>query len=510
MSTSGEKISYFTFPKDKVLKRQWIHAIRREEGPEFKILSSTKVCSLHFKTTDLKKSLNGIITLKSKGVVPSKFSWTSEKSKRKSPRKIQTTESTKPATNILQPEATTSDCADDITETILENSEEDINSLKEKILSLERNLNTAQERVNDLEKENKALRAEVKRLEGQKKSSESRVFTVEHFKSKEDICYYTGFPSYETFLAVYSFLDPGENGENIRYCTASTRDRSVPDNFSYVDDSASGSSETTYSEDEPEENRRLRGRPRALKAIEEFFLVLCRLRLGFGEKHLGHLYGVSESTVSRILIPWINFMYLKFGQICIWPSREKVDECMPESFRQKYKSTRVIIDCKEVRCQIPSSLLLNNELSSSYKNHVTLKGLIGIAPSGTVTFISQLYTGNISDREIVTRSGLLSLDFTSGDSVMADNDFTIEDILPLGVSLNIPPFLGGDSQMSPDKVVETQQIASMRIHVEQAINKIKDFHVWDAVVPLSLFGVVNQMWCICAFLCNVQDPIISD
>ena len=62
-------------------------------------------------------------------------------------------------------------------------------------------------------------------------------------------------------------------------------------------------------------------------------------------------------------------MYLKLGQINIWPSREVVDESMPEAFKEKYPSTRVIIDCTEVRCQMPSSLLLNSELSSSYKNH---------------------------------------------------------------------------------------------------------------------------------------------
>lgn len=176
-----------------------------------------------------------------------------------------------------------------------------------------------------------------------------------------------------------------------------------------------------------------------------------------------------------------------------------MNACQRASARNK-KGTHVIIDCTEVRCQTPSSLLFNSELFSSYKNHVTLKGLVGITPSGAVTFISQLYTGNISDREPVTRS----------DSVMEDKGFTIEDISPLGVSLNIPPFLRGDSQMSPEEVVETQQIASMRIHAERAINKVKNFHVWGAVVPLSLFGVVNQMWCICAFLCNVQGPIISD
>lgn len=38
---------------------------------------------------------------------------------------------------------------------------------------------------------------------------------------------------------------------------------------------------------------------------------------------------------------------------------------------------------------------------------------------------------------------------------MADKGFTVEDLLPLGVSLNIPPFLGSKGQMSPEEVVET-------------------------------------------------------
>jgi len=78
---------------------------------------------------------------------------------------------------------------------------------------------------------------------------------------------------------------------------------------------------------------------------------------------------------------------------------------------------------------MPSSLLLNSKLFSSYKNHVTLKGFVGIAPSGAITFISQLYGGSISDREIVERSGFLKLEFDKGDTVMADKGFTIEDLL---------------------------------------------------------------------------------
>ena len=158
---------------------------------------------------------------------------------------------------------------------------------------------------------------------------------------------------------------------------------------------------------------------------------------------------------------------------------------------------------------MPSSLLLNSRLFSSYKNHTTLKGLIRIAPSGAATFVSQLYTGSISDREIVERSGILDLPFNEGSNVMADKSFMIENLLPLGVVLNIPPFLGQAQQMPPEDVVRTHVIAALRIHVERVINKIKKFHIWDRVTPVSLFPVVSQMWAVRRFLRNVHDPTLS-
>ena len=79
----------------------------------------------------------------------------------------------------------------------------------------------------------------------------------------------------------------------------------------------------------------------------------------------------------------------------------------------------------------------------------------------------------------------------------------------MGVSLNLPPFLGASSQIAVEDVVKTQEIASLRIHVEPAFNKIKNFHIWDRVVPLHQMGIVTQMWAVCAFCCNAQPNIIS-
>ena len=120
--------------------------------------------------------------------------------------------------------------------------------------------------------------------------------------------------------------------------------------------------------------------------------------------------------------------------------------------------------------------------------------------SGAITFISEFYADSISDREIVERGGILDLPFNEGDDVMADKGFTIEDLLPLGVSLNIPLFLGQSQQMPVEDVVKTQVIASLRIHVEKAIIKIKNFHIWDRITQLTFIPLVNQMWTVCSFL----------
>ena len=506
-TSTGEKVSFFEFPRSPLRKKQWIHAIRREEGKEFKIVDGTKVCSLHFRREDIRKSFNGRAYVVAGGV-PSRFAWSvPSPRKRKAPKKrhplppkkkLLTTTSTSSQAELVSETDTIAESLSQSTSTA-SNSKSNRNT-KPNDTDLEFN---AQKKIEDMEQEllklrqeNTELKKKLAEAEKQHEVISAQLFSLERFTSDADINFYTGLPNYATFLALFNFLNPGEDGENIR--PRSTL-KDVPEDFYDAD-----------SEEEENVTPAKKGRPRKLKSVEEFFIVLCRLRRGFSERHLAHLYGVAQSTISRLFVPWINFMYLKFGQVCIWPSKSVVQATMPADFKEKFPSTRVIIDCTEVWCEMPSSLLLNSELFSAYKNHVTLKGLVGIAPSGGITFVSQLYTGSISDREIVLRSGILSQSFDDGDSVMADKGFQIQDILPLGVDLNIPPFLGSDAQMSAEDVVRTQQIASLRIHVERAINKIKNFRIWNGVVSLSLFSVVNQMWTVCAFLCNTQDPLISN
>jgi len=169
-------------------------------------------------------------------------------------------------------------------------------------------------------------------------------------------------------------------------------------------------------------------------------------------------------------------------------------------------SHRVMIDCTEIKVQTPSSLTPHSEFYSNYKSATTLKGLIGISPTGAVSFAFALYTVSVSDWEITRRSGLVEL-LEPNDGVMADIGFTIKDILtPRNCTLNIPPFLREKSQFSADDVKKTQQIAKLRIHVECAIRRAKEYHLFDSIVPLSLFSLINQLWTVCCILTNFKGP----
>ena len=182
---------------------------------------------------------------------------------------------------------------------------------------------------------------------------------------------------------------------------------------------------------------------------------------------------------------------------------------MPKSFRELYPTTRVVLDATEIYVEKPSLPDVQQMTFSNYKNNNTFKALIGISPSGAVAFVSQLFSGSISDKQLTRQSGVLDL-LQSGDSVMADRGFDIQDDLtPLGVRLNIPPFLKGKSQLDKREMIETCRIASVRIHVERAMERIKNYHIFDRVVPSSLTDLTNQIFFVCAVLCNFWPPLCN-
>ena len=87
-------------------------------------------------------------------------------------------------------------------------------------------------------------------------------------------------------------------------------------------------------------------------------------------------------------------------------------------------------------------------------------------------------------------------------SIMADRGFTIKNMLsPLGIKLDIPPFMEGRAKLPAAEVSAGRRIiASLRIHVERVIGWIKNFTILKGTVPLLMSRIFNKIVCVCVWL----------
>ena len=250
------------------------------------------------------------------------------------------------------------------------------------------------------------------------------------------------------------------------------------------------------------------GRKRTILTLfEEYLLTLVRIRRGYGLKHIAYLFGTYDSYCSRIFTTWINLLAKCLEQTILWPSQKLVKANLPRAF-SAYPRTRVIIDCTEFKIQKPFRPVAQRITWSNYKHSNTAKLLVGIMPSGAFTFVSKVYSGSISDLAIVEKSGFVDK-ITEGDDVMADRGFNIRHLLlDRKATLNIPAFSHG-KRLSSKAVRRSRNIASVRIHVERAIGRMKTFRILGGVIPLRLRFQLNQICVIICALCNIQNRLVD-
>ena len=77
---------------------------------------------------------------------------------------------------------------------------------------------------------------------------------------------------------------------------------------------------------------------------------------------------------------------------------------------------------------------------------------------------------------------------------MAEKRIDIQHLLgTIGVRLNIPPFCRENQQMTPEEVLKTKKITAVRIHMERAINRLKQYSLVSGVIPNTLWDIADQI-----------------
>jgi hypothetical protein len=222
---------------------------------------------------------------------------------------------------------------------------------------------------------------------------------------------------------------------------------------------------------------------------------------------LADTFGITAGHVSRVYNTWITLLSSELSFLVPWPTKQQIRNTLPKRFK-KFPDVRVIVDCCEFYIQKPTIPESQKSTWSSYKSYNTVKLLVGITPTGVFSFIPPLWTGSISDKEIVKKSGLINY-LEEGDAVMADKGFLVRDLLAFKKVKLISPAYCRGPRLSSKAVTHTRRVAALRSHVERAILRLKHFRILSGVVPVLLKMVLDRIVFLCAALANLNKRLIK-
>ncbi|XP_015121736.1 uncharacterized protein LOC107044390 [Diachasma alloeum] len=245
---------------------------------------------------------------------------------------------------------------------------------------------------------------------------------------------------------------------------------------------------------------------RTLDAPNRLLLFLMKMKLGLNFGAIGCFFKVSKTSASKIFHNVLETLYEKTKTWIFWPSREAVKETMPSAFTN-YPQCRAIIDCTELPSDTPPTVEQRVQMYSSYKSGFTVRFLIGISPSGMITSISKAYGGRPTDGFIVNHSGFIAL-VEPDDEIMAYKGFPQikTALLERQYVLVIPPF-ATNPQFTVEEVREAYSIASVRIHVERAIQRVKIFGILRHI-SIELLNYIDKVMYVACVLGNNKEPLI--
>ncbi|KAJ8966275.1 hypothetical protein NQ314_003643 [Rhamnusium bicolor] len=171
-----------------------------------------------------------------------------------------------------------------------------------------------------------------------------------------------------------------------------------------------------------------------------------------------------------------------------------------------------IIDCLEIEIEQPSNSVHQALTWSNYKKTNTLKYLISSTPDGIINFISEGFGGRITDKEIVEASNYLNI-LPPNCDVMADRGFKgIGGLLnKKNCNLIRPPSIQTGIQSTKQEVKESKRIASLQIHIERVIRRLREFAILDKHTCLhhELVPKVDYFITIVCGIVNLQGPLIK-
>ena len=244
---------------------------------------------------------------------------------------------------------------------------------------------------NNIEHLQTQLKEQGEKFEAALKLSEAKNISLDTVK---DFQLWTGFPNRAVFDALASYLGK-RGGRNMKYWYGGATDRHQ------------------YHKDIGMVNKP--GPDRKMSFEEELFLVIVKLKTGYDNIELAHLFGISDTVVGRIFTTIINFMMTELRTLFeMTPLNEEgVADCF-----KRWDNLKVVLDCTELAVERSTSLTSRKIIYSNYKDKDTVKLGVSLARNLCVNFVSKAYGGRASDKFITMDSKNMLDALPQGTTVM--------------------------------------------------------------------------------------------
>ena len=255
-----------------------------------------------------------------------------------------------------------------------------------------------------------------------------------------------------------------------------------------------------------------------LSKFQQLMLAVVKLRLNLTIQDLSYRFRISIATASQTFLNMTDILFIRLKPLVCWPDREDLRKTTPMCFQANFGTTvAIILDCFEIFIDRPSNLMAHAQKTwSSYKHHNTAKYMIGIAPQGVISYISNGWGGRVSDKFITEHCGILNK-LLPGDIVLADRGFDVQDSVGMMCAKVVTPaFTKGKKQLSQLEVESMRKIANVHIHVEHVIGCVRQkYSILQGTQPLDYLihhekdcPPLNKIVTICCGLTNLCDSVV--
>ncbi|XP_041988815.1 uncharacterized protein LOC121740242 [Aricia agestis] len=246
--------------------------------------------------------------------------------------------------------------------------------------------------------------------------------------------------------------------------------------------------------------------------LPNILLCLMKIKLNRTFSQLSDDFDLSVTQASNIFFNNMPLIVKVLSPIVKQFSSTSIKKNLPIAFRHRYNQVTCIIDCLEIEIQKPAKAMHQALTWSEYKKTNTIKYLVSCTPDGLVNFVSNGYAGRVSDVNLLEQSKFLEC-LQPGSYILADRGFkSIESLLSQkGFALLRPPSVHTGTKLSKKEVKQTKQIASLRIHIERVIRRLREFSIlkMHTVVNSNLIGMLDLCIKTACALINLQDSLIK-